>query len=74
MSFFLSSAETHFWRVCELAVVIASIAGGLVHIPNYAVIDSQSTGAAREASKSTASSGGLLEAASSPIIGFYISG
>jgi hypothetical protein len=69
MSSFLLSAETHSWRECELAGEIASNVGGLAHILSYDATDSQSTGAAREASESTASSGGLLEAVSSPILG-----
>ena len=71
MSSFLPSAETHSWPECGLAVEIASTAGGLVHIPNSAATDSQNTGAAREASGSTTSSGGLPEVVSSPNIGVF---
>lgn len=54
-----------------MAVEIASTAGGLVRISNSAATNSQSTGAAREASGSIVSSGGLLEAVSSPNIGVF---
>jgi hypothetical protein len=56
----LPLVEGHSLRVCELAVEIASSEGGLVRLPNSDSAFSKSTGAAREASGSTVSSGGSL--------------